>query len=101
MAGHRAGPALLAVTAADREPLFLVEPGHQLVVGAPALAFEQRVQPAIAIAPVFAGQRPKPLAQSGVFLRPKRLATGERPRDPDEPAGPPNSARGRDSPCSF
>jgi hypothetical protein len=36
------------VTAADREAFLLIEPGDELVIGAPALAFEQLVQPAIA-----------------------------------------------------
>ena len=53
--------ALLALTAADREPLFLVEPGHQLVVDAPALALEPLVQPAIAEATMLAGKGTKPL----------------------------------------
>ena len=61
MAGHRAGAALLPVTAADREPLFLVEPGDELVVGAPVLALEQLVQPAIAEATMLAGKGTKPL----------------------------------------
>ena len=56
MAGHRAGPALLPVTAADREAFLLVEPGDELVVDAPAPAFEQLVQPVIAEATMLAGK---------------------------------------------
>ena len=37
---------------------------------------------------MLAGQRPKPLTQSGSLLRPNRLAIRLRPRDPEEPARP-------------
>jgi hypothetical protein len=92
VAGHRAGAALLTGATANGQALFLVEPGNELVVGAPALAFEQLMQPAIAEATMLASKGTKPLTQSGVFLRPNRLATGERARDAHQPAGPPKSA---------
>jgi len=61
VAGHRAGTALLAVTAADRQALFLVEPSNELVIGMPALAFEHRVQPAIAR--IHARRYPEPVSE--------------------------------------
>ncbi len=88
MAGQHACPALLGVTAADRQALFLLEPGNQLVIGAPALAFQQLVQPTIAIASVFAGQCPKPLAHSGPLFGPNRLPIRLRSRDAHQPARP-------------
>lgn len=49
------------MTATDHESFLLAEPGDELVADAPALAFEQLVQPAIAEATMLAGTSTKPL----------------------------------------
>jgi hypothetical protein len=96
VAGHRAGPALLAGATADRQALFLVEPGNELVIGAPALTPEQLVQPSIAETTILAGKGTKPLTQLACSLG----RTGSRQASDREM---PTSlhARRRDNPCSV
>ncbi len=52
----------------------------------------------IAEATMLAGQRPQPLAQSGLFPRPNRLAIRQRPRDARQAAGPQDRPRGSRQP---
>src|SRR5262249_53285240 len=80
--------AFASASAANHQPLFLVDTLHALPVHEPTLPAQQDVKPAIAEAPALVRQRPDAGAQIGVTGR-RAPVTPAGPIEADNPARPP------------
>jgi hypothetical protein len=75
---HAAKPALLPAAAADGQLLLAVEPLHELVVGLPSLAAQERVQPSVAEPAPLAGKSMQALTKPRMVARTLGLALHHR-----------------------